>query len=248
MLAEQNVEMKKTKQEIEEALHALRQKEEQLLTNVEELEKSKQATLNILEDLHHEKSKLASAKAKDEAILESIGDGMIVTNELNQVTIMNASAEKMLGITLKKAYNKKWHEIVIIKDKEKKLVSASKLPTEMTMHGRSRTVKGIYFFERLKDKISFPVAVTGSAVVDDGTIIGSVVVFRDITKERAVDQAKTEFVSLASHQLRTPLSTINWYSEMLLSEDAGNLSHEQHMYVKEIFDGKFGNVNKFLIE
>ncbi len=57
---------------------------------------------------------------------------------------------------------------------------------------------------------------------------------RDITKEKQVDRAKTEFVSLASHQLRTPLSTINWYAEMLLSPGGSPLSQGQKTYVMEI--------------
>lgn len=53
----------------------------------------------------------------------------------------------------------------------------------------------------------------------------------------AVDKAKSEFVSLASHQLRTPLSTINWYAEMLLAGDAGTLSPEQKQFMDEIYKG-----------
>lgn len=60
---------------------------------------------------------------------------------------------------------------------------------------------------------------------------------QDITLRKDVDRAKTEFVSLASHQLRTPLSAIRWYSEMLLSKYVGELNEKQRQYVKEIYSG-----------
>ena len=51
------------------------------------------------------------------------------------------------------------------------------------------------------------------------------------------DRAKNEFVSLASHQLRTPLSTVNWYAEILLGEDAGKINEDQRGYLEEIYNG-----------
>lgn len=60
---------------------------------------------------------------------------------------------------------------------------------------------------------------------------------RDITKAKEIDRAKSEFVSLASHQLRTPLATINWYIEILLSGESGELNEEQKEYLEEIYGG-----------
>jgi len=56
----------------------------------------------------------------------------------------------------------------------------------------------------------------------------------DVTEQKKLDLAKTQFVSLASHQLRTPLATIKWYTDMLLSGDIGELSIKQRDYVERL--------------
>lgn len=71
----------------------------------------------------------------------------------------------------------------------------------------------------------------------DGKVFAYVATEEDITPMKEVDKAKTEFVSLASHQLRTPLSAINWYAEMLLAGDAGVVNEEQKKYLDEIYRG-----------
>ena len=72
-----------------------------------------------------------------------------------------------------------------------------------------------------------------SAVVDHMTrsVRG---VAHDVTKEMEVDRAKSEFVSLASHQLKTPLTSIKWLSEMLVAEGAEPLTKKQEEYIRNI--------------
>jgi len=57
----------------------------------------------------------------------------------------------------------------------------------------------------------------------------------DVSRNRGIDRAKTDFVAIASHQLRTPLSIIKWYIDFLLGEDAGGLNEEQKHYLQEVY-------------
>jgi len=59
----------------------------------------------------------------------------------------------------------------------------------------------------------------------------------DITEQKNLDRAKTEFVSLASHQLRTPLATVKWHTELLLSGKHGALGEKQREYVEKVRRG-----------
>ena len=60
---------------------------------------------------------------------------------------------------------------------------------------------------------------------------------------RELDQAKNQFVSLVAHQLRTPLSTIKWYVELLLSHDIGNLNINQEKYMTQIYQSNQRMIN-----
>lgn len=91
---------------------------------------------------------------------------------------------------------------------------------------------------RRKDGRIYTAVVSVSPVLDEsGTVCFFVGIERDVTHEREIDRAKSEFVSLASHQLRTPLSAINWYTEMLLSGDGGRISKAAREYLEEIRHG-----------
>lgn len=96
-----------------------------------------------------------------------------------------------------------------------------------------KIIIGTYYYLR-KDKTRFPVTMTVTPVILNNSIVAAIEVFRDSSKEKEIDKAKTEFVSLSSHQLRGPITAIKWYTEMLLSGDAGPLAEKQISFFEEI--------------
>src|SRR5439155_19445387 len=80
---------------------------------------------------------------------------------------------------------------------------------------------------RRKDGQKVAMAVSSSPILIKGKPLGLIEVFRDITLEEEIDRMKSEFISLASHQLRTPLSAIKTYSHMLADSYMGELNSAQ---------------------
>ena len=205
------------------------------------LENAKIAARNVLDDLKIEKSKVDMARAKEEAILLSIGEGLLATDEKGNIVLINKAAEELLCLESKEVMGKNFIETIPIEDGKGVIVPPQKRPMNMALAEGAITVTSIntgaeYYYVR-KNKTKFPVAVMVTPVFLDGKVIGTIEVFRDITKEKEIDKAKTEFVSLASHQLRTPLSAVNWYAEMLLAGDVGKLNKEQTEYLDEVYKG-----------
>lgn len=198
-----------------------------------ELEKTKKAVLNILEDLEDEKSKLSEITQKDEALVNSIGDSMVVTDEYGEIIRINPGLEKLLGFTEKELLGKGIVSAIPVLTLEGDPVPAEQRAVLEAL-STGRVAHATYQLTR-KDKTRFVADITSTPYMLDGKPAGAIDIIRDISQQAAIDKAKTEFVSLASHQLRTPLSTINWYLEMVLGGDAGKISNEQKKYLTEIY-------------
>lgn len=219
---------------------------DQTITEVQtknvDLENAKLATMNILEDLAEEKGLIQASEAKDKALLESIGEGMIATDDKGLIIIANRQAQELLGYSEKQMVGNQYTQIMKPTAVDDKPVALKEWPLQMALSTHKSVVTSDYKYVR-KNGTTFPAAITASPIEHNGKQIGGIAIFRDITKEKQIDLAKTEFVSLASHQLRTPLSAIGWYVEMLLSGDAGELKKEQLDYLQEIQKGSKRLVN-----
>jgi len=231
-----------TKDEIEELANSFNQMTDNLLKTQSRLEdKSEQLARNLGQierqnkELEEEKNKVGQEKDKLNTILYGIGDGVFVVDPDYKIMIFNQEAEVISGVTSKEAVGKRYDQILnFISERNGK--SNGRFVREAISSGE---IKETSFDTVLVKKGKKNIPVSGSAAPlkdSDGNVISCVVVFRDVSKEREIDRAKTEFVSLASHQLRTPLSTVSWYAEMLLDEDVGKINKDQEKYLQALYD------------
>lgn len=201
-----------------------------------------------LKDAYHRQ---AIIQQRDEAILLSMGEGLIALDEMGRTVLINRVAAEFFHIKDESSVIGKSIEEAIrefkVNDKNDKPLAPEQAPSYRTLKD-GETMSDTFIFHAADDrKILFDI--NSSPIKLKDKIVGAVVIFRDVTKEKEVDRMKTEFISLASHQLRTPLSAIRWYSEMLVSGDAGKLMPEQLDFATNISDSTvrmIGLVNALL--
>jgi PAS domain S-box-containing protein len=160
-----------------------------------------------------------------ETAFESMGEGSVIINNKGVVVRANRVALELLGYSEDELIGERFLHKVKALNVDYKPISLINRPAVRSVIS-GRTVYEYLYFEG-KSRSRIPVFVSASTMVEDGKPIGVMEVFRDISMEEAVDQMKSEFISLASHQLRTPLSSIKTYSHMLLDGYMGEIDSQK---------------------
>lgn len=186
-------------------------------------------------------------KAEGEATITSIGEGVVVTNPEGRIIVFNKAAEQLTHWKSSEVIGRHWYEVVPAIDHKGFLIHRE----DRDMHKAIITGKKVYAHNMYLQKgaTKMIAAITATPIIFNNQTIGAVEVFRNIGREIEVDRMKSEFISLASHQLRTPLSASKWFCEMLLNGDAGELNSEQKEYISNIFasnERMIGLVNSLL--
>ena len=196
------------------------------------------AMMNILEDERELEIGLKNERDKTMAIVSSIGDGLLVIDNDYKIVLINEVAARFLEVSAAGVIGIDAKEVINIYKGNEKLPDEKRPVVETLKTGKAISVglnDDIYYIVPSGRK--FPITLVSTPLVSDGNIVGVVVVFSDITEEKKLDEAKSSFIATASHQLRTPLTTIRWYTEMLSKGDAGPLNKDQKIFLEKIYNG-----------
>lgn len=206
----------------------------ELNLRISELEDARKAMANLLEDFEMEQKALSETNAKDEALLESMGEGVIATDEEGRVIVISRVALGLLGITRAAAIGKPFFETFVLCDADGNHVGDALQPISLTLSLRITSTSADYIVVR-RDGATFPAVITTTPVLIRGKLSGAIVVFRDIAREKEIEKLRVDFLSLASHQLRTPLSGTKWLIETIQRGIIGKLNPKQKIYLDNLY-------------
>ncbi|MBM4140992.1 MAG: PAS domain-containing protein [Nitrospira sp.] len=158
------------------------------------------------------------------AVIDSLSDGILVTNELGRVILYNQKAEALLGITGNAALGQPVQDHI----KNDVLVGliTKILTLNMPYHAEEVCLMDIGN-TRLRVHIN-PVRDT------NGLLVGSVSLLHDVAQLSAIDKIKSNFLAMVSHQLKSPLSSTLLQTSILLEEMVGGLNEKQRDLVQKV--------------
>jgi len=194
-----------------------------LLTQSKEIRETNKELKNLAKSLR----KKVKGKTKElSTIIENFTDGLIMTDSYHRIRLINPSAERILNINKKDFIGKNIDSI----SKESILSEVFYLFKKFT----SPIPKTKYLtIKKPKEKV---LEVTNIDIYHPSDkYIGNLKIIHDVTREKFIEKLKSEFISIAAHQLRTPLSTIKWTFRMFLDGELGKLSPEQIKFLKNSY-------------
>lgn len=158
-------------------------------------------------------------KAKAEALLRSIGDAVIAVDDQKKIILFNEAASQMIGVTSITAMGQPYDQILKFLDEAGKKPAADFIASALT--GEKGAENSRIMLETTNN-LTVPVLQTTSTILrGENKISGVIIVLKDITQEKELEKLKDEFVSLASHELRTPMTAIKGLISMIFEGDYG---------------------------
>lgn len=167
--------------------------------------------------------------SKSRAILNSIADGVVVTDSDHRIVLFNPASERIFGLSQEEVIHQSVFFIIGV-------YGAAGERWARTMRSWGEGELPIESWVDRTEKIELEdgrvVRIAPAPVVLGNEFLGTVSIFRDITRDVEVDRLKSEFVATVSHELRTPMTSIKGFVDLMLMGASGALNEQQRRFLQ----------------
>ena len=173
-------------------------------------------------------NRLSAVESKSDVVINAIDDGVLAISKDDNIELINPSAQQIIGWDQGDALGLNWKSVLKLVTSDGKDVEDLDNPIAQSLSKNQPTHNDKLFLLTSSEK-RILVSIVSSPVGTDGE--GIIVVFRDITKEKAEEREQAEFISTASHEMRTPVASIEGYLGLALNPATAHIDEKARDFI-----------------
>ena len=192
---------------------------------------------------------LSAEQLKAEAIIQGIGEGVMVIDAGRKIQLFNKAAQELCGWDESSALSLDYNLVLPLKTAEDKALTDGDDPfAEAWKTSKTINRDNLMMTSRAGHKIQISLSV--SPMFDaNNQASGAIALFRDISQEKEIERQKDEFVSTASHEMRTPVAAIEGYISLAMNPNVATIDERAKKYLDKAHEaiGHLGDLFKDLL-
>lgn len=170
---------------------------------------------------------------RSKVIIDSIEDGVVLFDNQEIIQLINPGAGAICGWPPDEATGIDIASVMhLINEKGETLPEANNPFKQIFTAGQS--LRGKDIFLQTRDQRQIPISLNISPIKDStGTVTAAIAILNDISKERAEEQQRADFISTASHEMRTPVAAIEGYLALCLNDKVATIDDRARGYLEK---------------
>ncbi len=176
---------------------------------------------------------LKSRQVQSEILIESLTDGVIVTDTEGKIGLMNPAAAAMTEWTVQEAIGIDVRNVVKLALEDGKELPNSEEPFALVLQKKTHVNKTLLLAGRKEKKIIVSLVISPIVLPKTNQLVGVVAVLRDVSDNRQEEKRRAEFISTASHEMRTPVAAIEGYLALALNDKVSKIDSRAKDYLEK---------------
>lgn len=194
--------------------------------------KTKQETSKDSKAFNALAKQLSQVADKSEIVINSIADGVVAIDAKGTIQLINPAAQSYLGWPKQDAMGLDYRSVLKLANDKGEPIPEETSPVRQVLYtNKSLTDNNIALMTRSGKRMFISLVV--SPLGDTTPAAGAIAVFRDITREKEEERQKAEFISTASHEMRTPVAAIEGYLGLALNPQTAVIDDKARLYLQK---------------
>lgn len=176
---------------------------------------------------------LRDDSSKFKVILDSIEDGVVLIDSEHVIQLINPGAGKICGWPPEEATGIDVSSVIRLVNEKGEEIAEAENPFHQVFKA-GQTVRGKNMFVMTREKKQIPISLNISPLLDSSkNVTAAAAVFNDVSTERAEEKQRGDFISTASHEMRTPVAAIEGYLALVLNDKVATIDSRARGYLEK---------------